>query len=267
MSPKAWLDSATDDLKQVGIDSARLDAQLMLEHVLKRDRAVLSTDDSAEISSKHLDTLNQMKHERQKRVPLAYVIGAREFYGFSLKVDERVLVPRPETELLVEYAAKNAPEDGSILELGTGSGAIALALASERKDLSITATDISEDALAVARENANDLRYEIEFIKSDLFDQVRGRYDLILANLPYVPEPARRQPEITFEPDVALYSGQDGLDYYRRFFADISGHLTDRGWAIIEFSPTQYAAMREEFSNWQIEPISEYIYVCKTRSS
>ena len=257
MTPKDWIEDATRQLTEAGVSSPRLDAQLLVEYATGRDRASLSIDESTELDIK---ILNKQLERRIRREPLAYILGSREFYGLDFIVSESVLVPRPETEVMVEKAINEAPESSSVLELGTGSGCISIALSKNRPDLSILATDVSFDALGVAQKNNEEHKTNVKFHHSDLFKSLRGTYDVILANLPYVPEPARRQPEITHEPDVALYGGEDGLDYYRTFFAEVSDYLEDQGFMIVEFSPTQFAAARSEFSDFTFEPLSEYIY-------
>lgn len=262
MHLKDWLSESINRLNKAGISSSRLDCLIMLEKVLEKDRSSILANDTLDINP-HIKKLNIMLGQREKRIPLAYIIGEREFYGLNIKVDESVLVPRPETEDMVTKAIEIAPNKGSVLELGTGSGAVSLALASERSDLKITATDISDGALETARLNANNLQLEIELVASDLFANIEEKYDLILANLPYVPVEARRQAEIEHEPDVALYGGEDGLDYYRTFFDQVDNYLSGHGTIIVEFSPTQFAAVRELAHEFAIEPISEYIYFCK----
>ncbi len=267
MRVKDWQKKATIALRRSGVSSPELDSIIMLESILERDRSAIRAHDDEVLPTSTLSQLDAMVERRTKREPLAYILGYREFYGLAFKVGPAVLVPRPETEVLVEHAAVSIVQKGSVLEIGTGSGAIAVALKSCRPDLTITATDVSHEALEIAGGNAVQHKTEISFLESDLFNEVEGRFDVVLANLPYVPEVARRQPEITFEPDVALYGGQDGLDYYRSFFSEVAHYLLPDAQVIVEFSPTQYAAARREFTDFVIEPLSEYIYVCKPLSA
>ncbi len=258
-----YVDKQIETLKTADIPSARLDVFMIIEHVCNKERAWLLAHPEFEPTDEQKKTIEQMVRRRAAAVPVAYILGSREFFGLAFEVSESVLVPRPETEELVAYAIENIGANASVLELGTGSGAIAVSLGANRPDLQITATDISPSALVTAQKNAQTHAPTIMFVESDLFAHVDGKYDVVLANLPYVPVGARRQADIEHEPDIALYGGEDGLDYYRRFFKVLSQHLTSSGWAIIEFSPTQYAAVREEFSDFEITPLSEYIYVCK----
>ena len=265
MSPKHWLDKATSILSQAGIESARLDAQILIEDALGRDRASLSIDDSSDIDTPVLSELNQKLERRAKREPLAYIRSFVEFYGSNIGVNKSVLIPRPETETLVEFAIKNTEPKSKVLELGTGSGAISIVLKKNRNDISIVATDVSNDALKLAKKNAQIDEVEIAFVHSDLFENIAGTFDVILANLPYVPSVARRQPEITHEPDIALYSGEDGLELYNVFFAQLEQHLSDSGFAVVEFSPTQFSELRSKFNNLVFEPLSEYIYLARSK--
>ena len=177
--------------------------------------------------------------------PLWYIFGNTNFYGYRINVDERVLIPRPETEILVREAVASLREGDSILDLCTGSGAVAIAIACEAakdKMVSVTATDISEDALEVARGNARLNKASINFIKSDLFDGVRGRYNLITANPPYIKreEIASLQREVRdFEPRIALDGGVDGLDFYRRIAEKVSRYIARGGLLILECGENQ----------------------------
>ncbi len=177
--------------------------------------------------------------------PLWYVVGDTEFYGYTFKVDERVLIPRPETEILVQQAVMFLEDGHKVLDLCTGSGAVAVSIACEAakdKHVSVTATDISEDALAVAKENARINKANVNFIQSDLFSGVRGRFNLITANPPYVPsgEMKTLQKEVRdFEPSLALDGGEDGLDFYRRIAEKISRYLVHGGMLIMECGENQ----------------------------
>ncbi len=208
---------ADDRLARRGVDTPRLDAELLLGAVLGVSRSGLALDADRMLPAIVLARYDGLLRRREAREPVAYVLGRRGFRGIELEVDARVLIPRPETELLVE-AALTLPERARVADVGTGSGAVALALAHERPDLIVRGLDVSPDALAVARGNRERLGLlEVEFAAADLLDG--GHYDAVLANLPYVANPEREglAPEITrYEPEVALFGGVDGLDLIRR---------------------------------------------------
>jgi release factor glutamine methyltransferase len=215
------LSAATDSLAAMGIEAPRLDAEVMLAAASGRERAALIADSRATVEPAAARRFGEMVRRRLRREPVAYIVGAKGFRHIELAVDRRVLVPRPETELLVEVALERAP--ARVLDVGTGSGAIALAVAEELPGCEVVATDTSPGALTVARGNAVRLGLadRVEFVEGTI---PAGRsFDLVLANLPYVAERdwASLQPEVTkWEPREALLAGPDGLDAYRALFAD-----------------------------------------------
>jgi release factor glutamine methyltransferase len=197
-------------------DTPRLDAELLLAEVLGVGRERLVVDARVELDPSQLGAFHALLARRASHEPVAYILGRKAFRWIELGVDRRVLVPRPETELLVEVGL-TLPRGASVVDVGTGSGAVALALKSERPDLVVWATDVSSDALAVARENGSRLGVEVEFVQTDLLDGVDRRFDAVLANLPYVAEDSSLPPGIAlYEPALALFAGPDGLDVIRR---------------------------------------------------
>lgn len=216
------LDSALVALEGAGVDTPRLDAEVLLAHALGVDRTALVLDPGREVAGEAARTFRDLITRRAvRREPVAYLVGTKGFRSFDLAVDPRVLIPRPETEHLVEVALAAVPQGAHVHDVGTGSGAVALALAHERPDLRVTASDISEDALAVARANAQRLRLDVAFHRGDLLEGVTAPY--VVANLPYVETGARLAPELAHEPQGALHAGADGLDLLRRFAAEASG--------------------------------------------
>jgi release factor glutamine methyltransferase len=212
------LDSAVIAIRAAGSDTPRLDAELLLGHALGVDRAALAMAPEREVAGPAVRAFQELVRRRAAgREPVAYLLGRRGFRRLELEVDARVLVPRPETELLVE-AALGLPPGARVVDVGTGSGAVALALKDERPDLDVLATDVSDDALAVARANARGLRLDVAFRRADLLDGV-GPVDAVVCNPPYVADGERAvlPPEVgRHEPAVALFGGPDGLDVVRR---------------------------------------------------
>ncbi|HWT93815.1 MAG TPA: peptide chain release factor N(5)-glutamine methyltransferase [Solirubrobacteraceae bacterium] len=210
------LDSALVALQGARIDTPRLDAEVLLAHAMGVSRTKLYTDPDAQVEGEAATKFRDFVRRRTvEREPVAYIVGRKGFRRIELDVDQRVLVPRPETELLVE-AGLELPQGSSVVDVGTGSGAIALALKEERPSLNVTGTDISEDALAVARGNARRLGLDVTFVQADLFD---GDFDAVISNPPYVAADERLPPEVGHEPRGALFGGDDGLDVVRRLVA------------------------------------------------
>ena len=215
----AVLATRTRVLAKAGCATPRLDAELLLGEVLGLDRAGLLTHSASEVSSAQLDAFDDMVRRRGDREPVAYILGRRAFRHLELNVDPRVLIPRPETELLVEVAL-GLPTGAAVADVGTGSGAVALALAFERPDLRVCGLDASQAALAVARANGVRLGLPVSFACADLLDG--QAYEAVVANLPYVraAEFATLPAEVAgYEPRLALDGGRDGLDVIRRLVA------------------------------------------------
>jgi release factor glutamine methyltransferase len=235
------LEGAVNALAAAGCDTPRLDAELLVADALGLDRAVLLADPDTAVSPAAARSIADRVRRRVKREPVAYILGRKGFRRIELTVDRRVLIPRPETELLVE-AALELPPGARVHEVGTGSGAVALALRDERPDLRVSASDFSPAALAVASANATRLGLELELHPD--WGLPAGRFDLVLANLPYVrnDEWAGLAPEITrFEPREALLGGIDGLDAIRELVAQAPTGTR----MALEHAPAQAAAVRE----------------------
>jgi release factor glutamine methyltransferase len=210
---------AAEGLADAGCETPRLDAELLLAYVLDVTRASLYMSPGETLSPPAPARFDGLVARRAAREPVAYIVGTKAFRRLSLAVDPRVLIPRPETELLVEVGLALAP-GLTVADVGTGCGAVALALKDERPDLKLTGIDVSREALAVARENARRLGLQVRFACADLLD---GRYEAVLANLPYVAEGEALAPEIErYEPSEALFGGLDGLAVVRRLVAAVA---------------------------------------------
>jgi release factor glutamine methyltransferase len=211
--------AAVDALRAAGCDTPELDAQVLIADALRVDRGVLVSDPGREVPAPAARVIGERIRRRVQREPVAYVLGRRGFRFIDLEVDSRVLIPRPETELLVELALA-LPPGARVHDVGTGSGAVALALKQERPDLEVSASDASGAAVAVARANAARLRLDVAVAEQAGLPS--GPYDLVVANLPYVTEAeySRLAPEIRrYEPREALVGGPDGLDAIRSLVA------------------------------------------------
>lgn len=206
------------ELAAVGCDTPRLDAELLLAEALGVSRAQLVMGSRDEVGPHALGRFEELLARRRQREPVAYILGRREFRRLTLAVDRRVLIPRPESELLVEVGLE-LPSGARVADVGTGSGAVALALKDERDDLDVTGIDVSVDALELARQNAARLGLDVRWSQSDLLDD--GSYDAVVANVPYVPAGEVLAPEIVdYEPRLAVFAEEDGLSVLRRLIVE-----------------------------------------------
>lgn len=229
-------------------ESARLDAELLLSYVTRASRASLIAWPDRQLTHEQAAQFSEMVERRAQGEPLAYITGEREFWSFALKVTPDTLIPRPETELLVEQSLACVPQDAAwrLADLGTGSGAVALAIASERPRCSMIATDASAAALAVARENAERLSLKnVSFRQGRWFEPLQGeRFHLIASNPPYVAENDPHLHDLRYEPSAALASGADGLDDIREIIAEAPKHLFAGGWLLLEHGWDQGPAVK-----------------------
>lgn len=227
------LRNAVDTLGQAGYVHAQREAEIILGHFSGMDTARLFTRGDDEAPASLISQVNRAVDERIQGRPLAYIVGTQSFLGWQLRIDERALIPRPETEQLVEFLVKkirqNQLEHGRLLEVGTGSGAISIALKKYFPELKITATDISADALELAQDNAQTLSVDIDFIESDLLKNMpKKKYDIVVANLPYVPSERLAfvsEEILDWEPMIAIEAGEDGFRYIRALLESIKPFL------------------------------------------
>lgn len=252
MTVREILNEATRELETAGMETARLDAEVLLAFCLNCDRLEFLKNPDMQISKSQLAVFNKLVSRRLKWEPVAYITGRKEFWSFTLEVNKGVLIPRPDTEIILEEAlavGKNiiAPR---IADIGTGSGAIALALAKELPEPKITATDISPTALKVAKKNARNLKLgkNIEFLKGDLFAPVKGLFDIIVSNPPYIS--AAKYEELPrgvkdFEPKIALLAGQTGVEFYEKLIYQSKNHLKKDGWLLMEIGAPQAEKIRD----------------------
>ncbi len=245
------LRTSVEYLKSKEIENPRADVEIMLAHVLMLDRMGLYLNFDRPVNAHELNVFRDLLKRRMRREPVQYIVGHKEFWSLDFEVNRHVLIPRWETELLVEEVLSTLKENDNpparILDIGTGCGVIAISLAKDIKDKFVYATDISEDALELARKNAkihNVERY-ITFLKGHLFEPLRsktGFFDVVVCNPPYIPTPDFSQlpPEIRyFEPRIALNGGEDGLKLIRPIISQVSEFLSNDGWLMLEIGQGQ----------------------------
>lgn len=242
---KEWLLAATQRLSAVDIPSARLDAELILCHVLQKDRTWLIGHTDEAPTAHMLSQADVFLDKRIRRIPLAYIVGYKEFYGRRFIVTPDVLIPRPETEVLIDQIKTSVnTTPARILDVGTGSGAIAITLAAELPQVTIEACDTSPTALAVARDNMSLIvPHRFILFKSDLLSHATGSYDYIVANLPYVDISWQRSPETNHEPHLALFAEENGLALIYRLISQAPQRLSDKGYLVLEADPTQHSSI------------------------
>jgi len=254
MTVQEWLGQATLQLAEAGIPSPRLEAEVLLARAMDLPRVSLFVHPEAPIP---IDSAEALLHRRLGREPLAYIVGHREFYGRRFAVDSRVLIPRHETELLVNLAVASLADFKipTLLDVGTGSGCLAVTIALEMPTVQVTATDISEAALQVARANAFELGAKVEFVNADLWPPKPRRFDIIVSNPPYIDPAAELMPEVrAHEPSLALFAEDRGLAIYRRLAETGADLLTDAGRLIVELGDDMAAEVTQLFqrAGWQI---------------
>lgn len=256
MTVREIIFEATQRLEEAGIPSARLDAEVLLAFLLRCDKLAFIKNPDDHLSKKQWADFDRLIARRAGGEPVAYITGRKAFWSFTLEVNPSVLIPRPDTEVIVEEALAVLEQEPwshpRILDIGTGSGAIALALACEAPGAAITATDISAAALKTAQKNAAALKpnHSIVFREGDLFESVDGRFDLIVSNPPYIgAEEYKSLPAgvKNFEPEEALRAGQTGLEFYEKLIYQAHGYLAENGWLLLEIGARQEQEVRAIF--------------------
>lgn len=244
------IDQVLHKARRLGVD--RIDALVLLAHILGRSRTELITHGSSLLSVEQAERYDEKIRQRLNGIPVAYIVGQREFYGLNLHITADVLDPRPDTETLVDWALSILQTSSSqwpipkVLDMGTGSGAIALAIAKNHGSAKVTATDFSPTALAIAKQNAEVQQLLIEFKISDWWSHLKGqKWDVIVSNPPYIALGDPHLPALRHEPAMALISGPDGLDAIRKIVGDAPSHLNPQGWLLIEHGYDQANAVSQ----------------------
>ncbi len=215
---------------------------IALTYILDKSKSYILMNQNLELNNKQIERLKDIINKRENSYPLQYAIGEREFYNIRLKVDKRALIPRFETEIIVDYLIKSQMKKDSILDIGTGSGAIAISLAKNIENTFVIGSDIEDNALSLAMENKEFTGIEnVDFVKSDLFNNIKGKFDLIISNPPYINKKDYESldKELYFEPKSALYGGCDGLDFYREIIKNSSKYLNNKGHLVFEIGYDQ----------------------------
>lgn len=262
------LDKASSQIRSQAVgDTPRLDAELLLAHCLGQTRTYLFTWPEKALDNRQLSCFEEKLQQRLQGHPIAHLTGEREFWGLALKVTNDTLIPRPDTEILIETALSILPDQSpcDILDLGTGTGAIALALKSERPQCRVMAVDLSLPALKVAQENARNLKLDIEFKQSSWFENIDSseRFDLIVSNPPYIEDEDEHlsQGDVRFEPITALTAGHDGLNDLKIIIQQACSFLKPQGWTLVEHGYNQAGAVQQLFLQYgyrNIATIKDY---------
>ena len=244
MTIKAWIVAAIHQLKEMDIPTARLDVELILAHTLRKPRTWIHAHDDEMLSARQIDIANARLDLRRDRVPIAYIIGHKDFYGRKFAVTTATLIPRPESEAIIELLGTlPLPQNAKLVDVGTGTGCLGITAKLEQPHLSITLVDIDPHALTAARKNAEQLGADVELLQSNLLTHYPYTADIILANLPYVDREWDRSPETVHEPDLALFAEDNGLFLIKQLFDQCAQKLKSTGYIIIEADRRQHHAI------------------------
>lgn len=269
MTIEQWINQATDELQQAEISSARLDAELILGHTLRRPRTYLHAHKDEVLDDRQEDIANARIALRLDRTPVAYIIGHKEFYGRRFKTTPAALIPRPESESMIELLKSTMPttlplikDSKKLIDVGTGTGCLGITAKLEWPELDVTLSDISQHALSLARQNAALLDATVHLHKGDLLHGYTMPLDIILANLPYVDRSWEVSPEVHAEPDIALYANDNGLTLINQLIAQSAHLLKPGGVIILESDERQHAqiiqkATRQGFAHASTEGLAQ----------
>lgn len=241
---KDWLLYATKQLRAKNIESSLLDCELILSHVLGVDRTYLKAHDDQNLSDEQIKLANELIEKRQKRIPVAYLIGYKYFYGRKFDVNENTLIPRPESEDIIEILRSIIPHTTTpktrLLDVGTGSGCLGITAKLEYPEMDVTLSDISSPTLDVAEKNARNLCANVEIIKSDLLKSIYFRPNIIIANLPYIDKTWVTSPETKYEPSTALFANDEGKELIKNLILQASKIQSKNDVIILESDPQQH---------------------------
>lgn len=244
------LAEGSQQLAAAEVSTARLDCLVLLADLLKHDKSWLLAHEDTKLTVEQTHQLQTNLDRRAQHEPLAYILGYKEFYGHNFAVTPAVLIPRPETEHIIELLANLQPKSRQkLIDIGTGSGAIAISCKLLWPNLDVSASDISLAALKVAETNAKSLHATVKFSKSDLLENTSDAYDYIVANLPYVDQNWQRSPETNFEPALALFADDNGLDLIKKLLNQAKSHLNPRGYILLEADPRQMQNIEDYAKN------------------
>ncbi len=239
-----YLNNATERLKKAEISSARLDVLILLEDGVGKDRAWILANQGTQLSKSQKSTLDKQITRRAAHEPIAYIRGFSEFYGRRFKVNKRVLEPRPESEAMIEILVKlKLPKIPKIADIGTGTGCLGITAALELDKAAVDLYDIDSGAVAVAKHNSHLHELDLQVYKRNLLNKVVSSYDVILANLPYVPSGWKLNKPAMAEPKVAIFGGKDGLDLYRRLFDQLANLKIKPTYVLTEALPPQHLGL------------------------
>lgn len=249
MTYDQWLRHAIEQCTKANIDTARLDALILLEHATATPRATILAHPETVIDQSVMRQLNTYLKQRVDGMPIAYIMCKKEFFGRNFIVTPDVLIPRPESETIIttlkKYCSDELPTPIKLLDVGTGSGCLAITAKLEMPKLRVWACDISRSALSVAKHNAETQHADVTFFVSDLLVASDDKFDIIVANLPYVPTTLAVSNEVLTEPNIAVFSGSDGLDTIRRFFAQVNTNLAKGGVVLLESLVIQHSKVAD----------------------